>query len=80
MDLTIIPIPDTLRSIIEDMRDLIAKNEMDHLKVDPTGWQHGGPDFITLVGNLKNEMNKQGFHVSVKFPFQKSRLLTGILE
>lgn len=64
MDVTTIPIPEDLRSIIEDMRDLIAKSETDHSKVDPTGWQHGGPDFITLVGNLEKEMNKQGFHVS----------------
>ena len=79
MDLIVIPIPQALRSIIEDMRGLIAKNETDHSKIDPTGWQHGGPDFITLVENFEKEMNKQGFHVSMKFLFQKSKLLTGIL-
>lgn len=69
------PIPQALRSIIEDMRDLIEKNETDHSKIDSTGWQHGGPDFITLVENLEKEMNKQGFHVSMKFLLQKKQIV-----
>ena len=73
-----IPIPETSKTIIDDMRDLIAKKETDRLRGDATGWQDGGSGLLTLVRDLENDMNNQGFHVSVQsFPFlsQKCKIV-----
>lgn len=58
------PISEDLKSIVEAMRDLIARDKTERLTEDEGGWLYGGKVFMVLVSRLKNEMQNQGFNVS----------------